>query len=295
MALATHRNFGRAAKACFVSQPTLSTQIRKLEEELGADLFDRTYQPIRPTEIGQEVIKQARLVLAERDRIPAIISDATDELTGELRLAIIPTLAPYLMPIVAGPFAERYPNVDLTVEEMTTEPLVEAVAENRVDAGLIATAEEHRGLISMRLFDEPFVAYVAPRDPLAARETVTTEDLLGADLWLLDEGHCLRDQVLALCERGSARLPMRFRSGNLETLRNLIDRIGGVTLLPYLATVYLKDAARLRVFSDGAPFRTIRAIHRRATLKQGAIDAFVRIALAAVEPELQETPLSRAV
>jgi LysR family hydrogen peroxide-inducible transcriptional activator len=293
VALATHRHFGRAAAACHVSQPTLSMQLQKLEDELGVALFDRSFQPVRPTEIGARVIEQARLVLAERDRIPALVSEAANRLVGELRLAIIPTLVPYLMPLVARPFAERFPQIDLVVQEMTTHHLVEAIAAGHTDAGLMATAESRRGLAIRPLFEEPFVAYVSREHALAGRTRLDPDDLSADDLWLLDEGHCLRDQVLQLCERVTRegeRPRMRFQSGNLETLRHLVDRVGGMTLLPFLAARYLDNASRqhVRSFAVPAPTRTVHVIHRRASLKHALIEAFARVVTEEVMPLLQD-------
>ena len=295
VALATHRHFGRAAEACHVSQPTLSMQIQKLEDELGVTLFDRSYQPVQPTEVGERVIQQARIVLAERDRIPALVSEVAHRLEGELRLGIIPTLVPYLMPLVAGPFGERYPRIDLVVREMTTQPLLAALGEDELDAGLIATEETYHGLESRPLFREPFVAYVSPDHRFASKRLVDSSDLSLDDLWLLKEGHCFRDQVLQVCGQESqacgAMRSILFESGSLETLRNTVDSVGGMTLLPYLATLYLSDEQmeeHVKPFRSPIPRREISIVYRREYLKKHLIDAYVDVVLEELPPELLE-------
>jgi LysR family hydrogen peroxide-inducible transcriptional activator len=182
---------------------------------------------------------------------------------------------------------------------MTTHHLVDALAEDLTDAGLVATAESHRGLVSQTLFEEPFIAYVGRDHPLAGEASLDPEDLSAEDLWLLDEGHCLRDQVLQLCshdERHGQVPRMRFQSGNLETLRHLVDRVGGMTLLPYLAIRFLDASKRvqLRPFRAPKPSRTVHIIHRRATLKHALVQALVRVLVDEVTPLLPETPLATA-
>lgn len=298
VALAEHGHFGRAARACGVSQPTLSTQVQKLEEELGAELFDRTVRPVEPTEAGARVVAQARVTLEEAARLPGAVDPGSDALEGELRLGLIPTLAPYLMPLVVSEVRSALPRVDLVVRELTTEPLVAAVVEGRLDAALLATREEGPGLVRTPLFEEPFVAYVGEGHPLREEEPVRVDRLVSEGLWLLDEGHCLRDQALRLCElaaRTPGGRPLRLRSGSLETLRHLVDRIGGYTLLPWLAVRYLEPSGRgrLRRFAQPAPGRTVRLLRRRASRRASLADAVARAAsrVAAEEvPELRPTP-----
>lgn len=291
LALDTHRHFGRAAAQCFVSQPTLSAQVQKLEEELGVLLFDRSRKPLAPTDLGRRVIAQARVALAEFDRIAALVEEAAEVLAGELRLGVIPTLAPYLLPLVAGPFAEHHPAVTVHVRELRTEELLDELAADRLDAGLIATEETRPGLASTPLFEEPFVAYVGRAHPLWAAEAVAPEDLPGEDLWLLAEGHCFREQVLQVCRRASsASGPLRFESGSLETLRMLVDERGGATLLPLLAVRTLSEAERasVRPFTAPAPQRTVRLVQGRTYLRRALIQAFERTVREAAAPVLTQ-------
>lgn len=284
VAVDTHRHFSRAAAHCHVSQPTLSTQIHKLEEELGVRLLDRSRQPVVPTEVGARLIEQARRVLTERDRLAALASEAQGRTAGTLRLGLIPTLAPYLIPRVAAPMAEHYPDVVLAIREIPTQPLRTALLSDDLDAGLFATDETSADLHVRALFTEPFVAYVGPDHRLAARTRIAPADLSLDDLWLLSEGHCFRDQVLNVCgERADAAGPhrtIRFESGNLDTLVQMVRHSGGMTLLPYLATRYLTDAERTRYvkpFTAPAPHRTIRLAYRRTHHKQHLLDAFVSV------------------
>ena len=287
VAVDAHRHFGRAAEACFVSQPTLSVGLQKLEGELGVVLFDRSRQPVVPTEAGARVLDRARAVLREAEGLAALAGDEAGEPVGELRLGVIPTVAASLLPLVVGPFAERYPRATLSVRELTTDAILGHLAAGRIDAGVVATDEAGPGLHAEALFEEPFVAYVG--DGYAAAAEVACDRLAPDEVWLLGEGHCFRDQVLALCgaARGGAQRRVRFESGSLETLRRMVDRAGGVTLLPELATRYLTaaEAARVRPLSPPVPRRTVRLLTGRSHPRQALAAAFaeaVRESVAAV-------------
>lgn len=273
-----HRHFGRAAAACHVTQPALSMQLARLESELGVRLFDRGHGRVEPTDAGRPVILQARVVLDEVQRLREIASDSEGEIAGDLRIGVIPTLGPYLLPAVLPALVRRHPALRLQVEEMQTEEVVERVASGVLEVGLIATPAAERGVQETALFDELFVAYVSENHPLFDAERVRAESLRLEDIWLLTQGHCMRDQVLHLCALHEAEdrpVPLRFESGNLETLRRLVDRGGGLTLLPELAVSGLgeDERARIREFEPPAPGRTVRLIQGRALLKRRAIAA----------------------
>lgn len=297
VAVDTHRHFGRAADACFVSQPTLSAALKKLEAELGAVLFDRSRQPVVPTAAGERVVAQARVVLRESAALAGAAGEGMEP-SGPLRLGVIPTVAESLLPLVTGPFASRYPKVELSILELTTDAILEQLATERIDAGILATQEERAGLQAEVLYAEPFVAYVGEGHRMEAVPEVACERLSPGDVWLLSEGHCFRDQVLHLCgsapSGGTAR-SVRFESGSLETLRRMVDRTGGVTLLPRLATHYLdpSQSARLRPLAAPVPQREIRMVTLRAHLKRRALAAFADVAREAVrvatEPENEPT------
>lgn len=297
LALDKHRHFRVAAESCFVTQPTLSTQLQNLESELGVVLFDRHAHPIEPTRIGRKVIAQARVVAAEVERIGQLVQEAAGEMEGELRVGILPTLAPYLLPLVIAPFARRYPGVALAFEELPAEQIVRHVRRDLLDAGLVASdvTGEHplgRGLTEVPLFDEPLVGYVAPGHRLYGHQTIAPNDLHRDDLWLMSEGHCFREQTLRLLSGEapgvSEQNVVEFASGNLETLQRLVDRGHGMTLLPLLAVQVEGSHApeSVRPFADPVPSRGVRLIHAETLVKRRPIQALADEIVAAVTPIL---------
>jgi LysR family hydrogen peroxide-inducible transcriptional activator len=294
-AVDTHRHFGRAADDCNISQPTLSMQIRKLENELDIQIFDRSRKPVVPTNVGRQVIVQAREVLRESQRIPDLISELSSEMAGTLRIGIIPTLAPYLLPHVTPRFSEQYPGVELVIEELITEQILEELHRDTLDAGLVATDMSKNDVHQRSLFEEPFVAYVSPDHRFTNETLVESSELSLDDLWLLKEGHCFRDQVLQVCGEESqacgATRSILFESGSLETLRHTVDSVGGMTLLPYLATLYLSDEQleqHVKPFRSPTPRREISIVYRREYLKKHLIDSYVDVILDRLPPELLE-------
>lgn len=291
VALDRHGHFGRAAEACHVTQPALSAQIQKLEAELGAVLFDRTAHPIQPTEIGRQVVAQARHVLAEAERLEDLVSAATGELAGELRVGVLSTLAPYLLPLVIAPFGRRYPGVALVFEELVAEAIVDGVRRDLLDAGLVATPPPARGVEDLPLFEEPLVGYVAPGHRLYGQAEIGVEDLSVDDVWLMRDGHCFRDQAVALLEMGAGRpdaKAVQFESGNLETLQRLVDRGYGMTLLPWLAVQGEGSHApeSVRPFRAPAPSRTVRLVYATTLVRRQLVRAFAAEVARAVGPAL---------
>jgi LysR family transcriptional regulator, hydrogen peroxide-inducible genes activator len=288
VALDEHRHFSRAARSCGVTQPTLSTQLAKLEHELGVEIFDRDRQPVEPTDLGRRIVDQARQVLREAGRFEEVILEARGVVAGDLRVGILPTLAPYLLPRFVSDLAQRHPGISLEVEELVTEQILQGLDADRLDLGVIATSDEKRGWIEQELFEEPFVGYMAPGHPLLERDRLRREDLQIDDLWLLQEGHCFRDQILELCEdlrsEGAGRRSVTFRSGNLETLKQMVNASGGMTLLPSLAVQSLKGTERDRVrpFVEPSPARIVRLVRRKTYLKRGLIEAFTAVLLQAL-------------
>lgn len=293
VAVDDHRHFSRAAEACQVTQPTLSTQLAKLERELGVEIFDRSKRPVEPTDLGALLVAQARTVLRETARLPDLVREVDGQTDGELRVGVLPTLAPYLLPRFVSELSRQHPGLRLTVRELLTQEIVDALAADRLDAGVVATAVDAAGVVERRLFAEPFVGYVAPGHRLSGPERIRREDLRLDDLWILDEGHCFRDQVLELCRdvrspEGGERSVV-FESGSLETLRRLVDESGGMTLLPRLAADALDGTAadRIRPFQGTSPARTVSLLHRKTYLKRGLIHAFVAALLEALPPGLE--------
>ncbi|GAB4024962.1 LysR substrate-binding domain-containing protein [Spirosoma gilvum] len=279
VAVDTYRHFATAAEACHVTQPTLSMQIQKLEDELGILVFDRSKQPVVPTETGQAILAQARDVLRAARRIPEIVSESKDDIRGDFRVGIIPTLAPYLLPYFIGGFIQNYPAVSVQIQELVTEQIIERLRNGLIDVGLVVTPLAENGITEMPLFQEPFVLYAAESNPLLVKSSIRPDDLQTDGLWLLTEGHCFRNQVMNLCgadRQPNGGSPLRYETGSLETLIKLIDKQGGFTLLPYLATLDLDETrlARLRPFDSPQPVREVSLVMHRSFLKRKLINAF---------------------
>jgi LysR family transcriptional regulator, hydrogen peroxide-inducible genes activator len=262
------RHFVRAAEACFVTQPTLSMQIQKLEQELGILLFDRSKQPITPTRRGIAVIEQARKVLSEASQITEMVQHRKNVITGDLRLGIIPTLAPYLLPLFLRAFTRRHPQVKLIVGEYTTEIMLTKLREGRLDLGILVTPLNDPAFTEQVLFYEELIAYVAKGDLLAKKHYLLAKDIDPNKLWLLEEGHCFRSQILNLCElrRSSAEgAVFEYEAGSIETLRRMVERNDGITILPELATLDLNATQQklLRFFKHPAPVREVSVVAHR--------------------------------
>ncbi|UHG89447.1 hydrogen peroxide-inducible genes activator [Spirosoma oryzicola] len=277
VAVDTHRHFATAADSCHVTQPTLSMQIQKLEDELGILVFDRSKQPVVPTEAGQAVLAQAREVLRAARRIPEIVSESKNDFQGELKIGIIPTLAPYLLPYFIGEFIDKYPAVSVQIQELVTEQIIERLRNGLIDVGLVVTPLAENGITEVTLFKEPFVVYAADSHPLSRKQDVDLDDLQTAGLWLLTEGHCFRNQVMNICgaDRKANGSALRYETGSLETLIKLIDKQDGFTLLPYLATFDMDETrrARTRPFTAPQPVREVSLVVHRSFLKRKLINA----------------------
>ncbi|QDK78766.1 LysR family transcriptional regulator [Spirosoma sp. KCTC 42546] len=291
VAVDTYRHFATAAEACHVTQPTLSMQIQKLEDELGILVFDRSKQPVVPTETGQAILAQARDVLRAAQRIPELVSESKDDFRGDFRIGIIPTLAPYLLPYFIGEFIAKYPAVSVQIQELVTEQVVERLRNGLIDVGLVVTPLAENGITEIPLFQEPFVVYAAESNPLLANSTIAPADLDTDGLWLLTEGHCFRNQVMNLCgadRQANGTTALRYETGSLETLIKLIDKQGGFTLLPYLATLDMDTIrqARLRPFDQPQPVREVSLVMHRSFLKRKLINTFRDEILAHLPDEL---------
>jgi LysR family hydrogen peroxide-inducible transcriptional activator len=276
VAVADSRHFGRAAAKCFVSQPTLSAQLRKLEQSLGVQLIERRPRRVTLTPAGEEVAMRARSMLETGDAIVTLAHTRRDPLAGQLRLALLPTIGPYLLPQVALKIRKALPRLELMLYEYQTEPMLERLRNGEIDAGLLALPVHDQGLEIRDLYQEPFVLALPEAHRLAARNQVRTEDLDGETLLLLEDGHCLRDQALAVCARSSVHEKQDFRATSLETLRQMVAAGVGVTLLPALASRGAYGSARgmtTRPFAKPVPSRRIGAIWRKSSARAAAINA----------------------
>ncbi|MBS0556279.1 MAG: DNA-binding transcriptional regulator OxyR [Proteobacteria bacterium] len=272
VALAEHRHFGRAAQASFVSQPTLSTQIKKLEDELGVALVERTPRKVLLTEVGREIAQRARDVLNEVEQIKAIARRTRDPESGTLRLGIFPTLGPYLLPHVVPRIRERFPRLELLLVEEKTEVLLRQLREGRLDVGVMALPVHDDQLHAEFLFEEPFLLAVPEHHELARRRELKLDDLSDQSLLLLDDGHCLRDQALEVCELSGALEKSGFRATSLETLRQMVAADVGITLLPTLAVqppVAHSDNVHLIAFRGKSPSRRIAMFWRKSSAMAG--------------------------
>ena len=288
VALADERHFGRAAARCFVSQPTLSAQIRKLEEYLGVTLVERQPKRVALTETGEKIVERARRALQEADAIVDLGKTDRDPLAGALRLALIPTVGPYLLPHVVGPLRRALPRLKLMLYEYQTGPLLEKLRDGELDLGILALPVPADGLETAALYDEPFTVALPSSHPLAERERIRLEDLRGETLLLLEDGHCLRDQALEVCSRIRLAEEQDYRATSLETLRQMVAAGHGITLLPELAAATPVGTARglrIKPFTRPAPARTIGAVWRKSTTRGKAIEAVAATVRAAMKEE----------
>jgi LysR family hydrogen peroxide-inducible transcriptional activator len=290
LALDSERNFVRAAEKCFVTQPSLTMQVQKLEDELGVKIFDRSKKPLIPTPIGEQIIAQARIAVQESNRIKELIKESQNELSGELRVGIIPTLAPYLLPLFAANFEAEYPQIRLLVQELQTERIVESLRKDELDLGILVTPLEESGINESPLFLEPMVGYVGKNHRLSRKKFISLDELDLDDTWLLSEGHCLRAQVLNICNayRNDESKSLVFESGSLETLERLVESYKGMTILPYLATLNLTPEQRkmLREFKGNPPVREVSIVKNRVEVKTAMIEALAETIINSIPKDL---------
>ncbi|MFA8450793.1 MAG: LysR substrate-binding domain-containing protein [Bacteroidales bacterium] len=272
VAVDTYRHFATAAEKCFVTQPTLSMQLKKMEEDLGVTLFDRSKQPVIPTDIGIKVIEQARVVLKEARKIDEMVNDFQGVIGGDLKIGIIPTLAPYLLPLFAGKYKKKYPGISLHVKEMITEEVIRALRKDEIDAAIVVSPLKEPGIVEEALFYEQMLIYTNKDHPLRLRENIQLTDIAKPEIWLLNDAHCFRHQVVNLCKMSDSdeqELPFEFEGGSLETLMKIIDLEGGFTLIPELATIDMTDDQyeRTKHFSNFVPLREVSLIYTRSFAK----------------------------
>ena len=268
-------NFTIAAEKCCVTQPTLSMQIQKLEEELGVKIFNRSTKPIILTDIGEKIIIQAKKITQEASRMDDIVSTEKGFIGGEFKLGIIPTVMPTLLPMFLNTFTKKYPKVDLKIEELTTVNITKLIREGHLDAGIAATPLGMNTIIELPLYHEPFVAYIPDTNPLKSLDQIEVDDLNSSDVLVLEDGHCFRDHVLNLCQMNSfSKNRFDLKSGSFETLIKLAEEGLGMTLLPYLNADSLTTEKKknLKFFPDPAPAREVSLIHSNSKLKLPVIN-----------------------
>ena len=277
LAVAEHKNFTKAAEKVFVTQPTLSMQIQKLEEELDVQIFDRGKKPIELTEVGKKIVLQARNIVDESDRIQDIVDQQKGFVGGEFKLGVIPTVTPTLLPMFLNNFIQKHPKINLKVEELRTESIIEQLREGHMDAAIAATPLENEDIKERVLYYEPFVGYVPPSHRLGKEKKIKTSDLELDEVLLLEDGHCFKDNILNLCKTSKVSGDKKFQlqSGSFETLVKLSNEGLGMTLLPYLHTLDLRkeDRSNLKMFEEPVPAREVSLIYHKSGLKIQLIDA----------------------
>ncbi len=293
IAVDNHRHFARAAEACFVTQPTLSMQIQKLEEELGVLLFDRSKHPVKPTSIGEKLIAQARTILHEAERMQQILQESKNVLEGPFKLGVIPTITSSLVPRFLNQFNAKFPKIQLQVIELTTEMILEKLQRDELDAAILATPLNERSVIEKPLYYEPFMAYI-PEDHRLGKETFVTNSELDIDeILLLNEGHCFRNSVINLCRTSPSmgQKNVDLESGNFDILVKLAKKGYGMTLLPYLYAIDLskEEQSRLKPIADPKPTREISLVYSRAELKIKVIEELGKIIQNSVPEKLLES------
>ena len=276
VAIDEYRHFATAAEKCFVTQPTLSMQIKKLEDELGVIIFDRSRQPVVPTDLGAKLIEQARMTLSATQRIKEIIQEEQQEVEGTLKIGIIPTLAPYLLPVFIGPYIRKYPAVKVEVEELVSEEIIRRLKRDMLDVGLFVTPYHDGKIVERPVFYEEMLVYAHPDSELLKKKEVGHEDIVTSDIWMLGNGHCFRNQVVNLCEMSASQhknLPFEFESNSLETLMRIVDVEGGFTLIPELALQYMSPEKKkqVRSIANTKPLREVSVIYSRHFTKQRLI------------------------
>ena len=280
LAVARYGHFGRAAEACNVTQPTLSAMIGKLEEEIGAKLFDRNRQPICPTPVGERVVQQAREVLEQADSIKDIVLEEKQSLGGVFRVGILPTIAPYLLPRFFPQMMKKYPTLDIRVREMKTYQIKDALLQGDIDAGILATIEGLEEYEQTTLFYEKYIGYVSREDALFKKEMIRTADVAASrELWLLDEGHCFRDQMVRFCQMKSSQTSqLAYNLGSMETFMRMVESGMGITFIPELAEMQLSDPQKelVRPFAIPVPTRELILITNKNFIRLTLLETVVK-------------------
>ena len=300
VAVDTYRNFKTASEKCFVTQPTLSMQIQALEAEFGVKIFDRTKKPVVVTDIGREIIEQSRIILQESAKLSELISESKNTLEGEITIGIIPTLAPYLLPLFLHKFIKKYPKIKIIVNELTTATIIDRLKKNLVDAAVLSTPLNDPSLKELPLFYEEFSVYTSKSEPAYNKQYLIAEDINLDHLWLLEEGHCLRSQILNLCElrkQSAGAKHVEYQAGSIETLIKMVEINDGITVLPELALKDLskKQLERIRQFRAPAPVREISMVTHRSFVKTRLLNALAEEIIQSIPENMRAVKKKKVV
>jgi len=292
VALDTYQSFSTAADKCFVTQPTLSMQIKKLENDLGITIFDRSKHPIVPTDIGKLIVEQARLVLSESKKIEELIQISKNTLRGELKIGIIPSLAPYLLPRFIGDFVQKYAGIKISITENLSDIILEEIKNEKIDVGILVTPLRESGFVETQLFYEKILLYCHPDHPFAKEKGLKTEQFADENLWLMSHGHCFRNQVVNLCKLKEKRsnLPFSYESASIETLIKFVDKQGGLTLIPELAAMDFSNNQKqlTKPITNLNPVRQVSLVTNRVFVKQRILEVLKNSIIAAVPKEFTD-------
>lgn len=298
VALDKHRQFAKAAIACNVTQPTLSTMIQRLEEELEVQLFDRQYQPVRPTAIGELVIAQAQKTLANAAGIFSLITESNHSLGGEITLGVLPTIAPYLIPLVLPRWKNKFKDLELKIIECKTSECLKALHERHIDMAIIASDPEVESLVSEVLFYEEFLGYVSRNEKIFSSSYIRSSEVNASHLWLLDEGHCFRDQLVHYCQlTAETKRSISYSEGNLLSFMHMVEGGNGITFIPKLAEQYLSEDQKtlVRRFAIPRPVRPITLVTRTDFVRHTLKKAFIETTQAAVPKEMLQIAPEQAL
>ena len=292
IAVDNYKNFVKASESCFVTQATLSMMIKKLEEELEVKIFDRSKKPVKTTEIGEKILLQARKITAESKRFKEIVHKEKGVLSGELKIGIIPTLAPYLLPLFLKQFVRLFPLIKLNIHEFTTEVIIQKLQTEELDAGILSTPLNNHSINEQVLFYEKYFLYVSDKEKGFDKKYVLAKDIDIDRLWLLEEGHCMRSQILNFCElkkKHAHEEYFHYAAGSIETLRNMVDTDFGITIVPELSTLNFNAAQRkkLKHFKSPVPVREISLITHREFIKEKLIDVLKQSILHVIPNEMK--------
>lgn len=293
LAVAEFKHFGKAAQSCFVTQPTLSMQLQKLEDELEVIIFDRSKNPIAITDEGQAVVKQALKIVNEHKKLYSILNESKDHISGDFKLAIIPTLSPFIIPLFLKQFSEKYPDVNLIIKESITEDIISDLAKGNIDAGLLVTPLEEKNLEYRALYYEPFYLFTARNSKLYSKKKIKESDIDINEIWLLNKGNCFRDQVLNICstlKNTNIESNIQFESGNFETLKNLVASGFGYTILPHMAVKNINPEMQdmVKEFAAPTPTREVSLIYSKDCVKHKILNALEEEILAIIPDDIRQ-------
>ncbi len=283
IALNTYRHFVTAAKKCFVTQPTITIQVNKLENEIGFSIFNKSKSPFEPTDLGAMFIKKAEIILREVSDLKNMVSKELDNMDGVFKIGVIPTISPYLIPLISGSFSEKHPNTVLKIDEMQTANIITALQKKEIDVGILVTPLNEAFIREIKLYNEPFVFYGQKKDFAENKKTISAKEIENLDnVWLLKSGHCFRNQVLNICNNTDNNKNIKFESGSIEALKKMVDNYGGFTLVPEMA-INENDAGCNIPFTEPKPIREVSIVIHHSFSKDALVDA-LRVAI------LENTP-----